>query len=227
MPTIQVDRDPIQLGRMHPISTPLLGSIGLTAGRLSDELGDVAAVDQRDDIAGRRAIWQQEKRSREVDDRGGGVASAAVFESLSRLAPQDAVLAVDVGNNTYAFGRYFECSGEQSVVMSGYLGSIGFAFPAAIGTQVAAPERMSIAVAGDGGFAQYMGELTTAVKYELPIKLLIPNNGELGKISKEQQAEQFDVWETSLHNPNFARYAEDCGRLWGPCRETCGTRFRA
>ena len=152
-----------------------------------------------------------EKRSRAADDRGGGVSSAAIFDSLSRLAPSDAILDVDVGNNTYAFGRYFMCSGDQPVVMSGYLGSIGFAYPAAIGTSVAAPERMSIAVAGDGGFAQYMGELTPAVKYDLPIKLLLLNNGELGKITKEQQAEMFDVWATSLHNPHFARYAENCG----------------
>ena len=210
-PTIHVDRDPLQIGRVQPVSTPLLGSIGVTVRRLCDELGATEAVDQRADIAARRALWMAEKRSRAADDRGGGVSSAAIFDSLSRLAPSDAILDVDVGNNTYAFGRYFMCSGDQPVVMSGYLGSIGFAYPAAIGTSVAAPERMSIAVAGDGGFAQYMGELTTAVKYDLPIKLLLLNNGELGKITKEQQAEMFDVWATSLHNPHFARYAENCG----------------
>jgi thiamine pyrophosphate-dependent acetolactate synthase large subunit-like protein len=211
--TIQVDRDPLQLGRVQAVSTPILGSIGVTIDRLCDTLGATEAVDQRPDIEARRALWEREMRSRAADDRGGGVSSAAIFESLTRLAPSDAVLSVDVGNNTYAFGRYFQCSGDQPVVMSGYLGSIGFAYPAAIGTQVAAPDRMSIAVAGDGGFAQYMGELTTAVKHELPIKLLVLNNGELGKITKEQQAEMFDVWATSLHNPNFARYAENCGAL--------------
>lgn len=95
--------------------------------------------------------------------------------------------------------------------MSGYLGSIGFAFPAALGCWAAAPERPTVAIAGDGGFGQYMAELTTAVKYGAPIKLVLINNNELGKISREQSADMLPVWQTSLHNPNFAQYAELCG----------------
>ncbi len=64
--------------------------------------------------------------------------AAAVFDALSRLVPSDAVVAVDVGNNVYSFGRYFECD-RQSVLMSGYLGSIGFGFPAAMGAWAADP----------------------------------------------------------------------------------------
>ncbi len=75
------------------------------------------------------------------------------------------MIAVDVGNHAYSFGRYFECKPGQSVLMSGYLGSIGFGYPAAIGAWAAAPERPVFAVTGDGGFAQYMAELLTAVKY--------------------------------------------------------------
>ncbi len=139
--------------------------------------------------------------------------AASIFAALTRHAPRDAVIAVDVGNNTYSFGRYFESSGEQSVLMSGYLGSIGFGYPAAIGAWAAAPERPTIAVTGDGGFGQYMGELTTAVKYGMKITHILLNDGELGKISKEQRASQFPVWQTSLHNPDFSRYAENCGAL--------------
>ena len=68
-----------------------------------------------------------------------------------------------------------------------------------------------IAVAGDGGFAQYLAELTTIVKYKMPIKIIILNNNELGKISKEQRAAEFDVWKTSELNPSFADYANSCG----------------
>ena len=98
--------------------------------------------------------------------------------------------------------------------MSGYLGSIGFAFPAAMGAWAAVGnERPIIAVAGDAGFCQYLAEMTTAVKYKMPIKAIILNNNELGKISKEQRAAEFDVWATDLYNPNFAQYAEGCGAL--------------
>jgi thiamine pyrophosphate-dependent acetolactate synthase large subunit-like protein len=129
---------------------------------------------------------------------------------MNRQVPDNAVIAVDVGNNTYSFGRYFECT-AQSVLMSGYLGSIGFGYPAAMGAWAAAPDRPIIAVTGDGGFGQYAMELTTAVKYGMNITHILLNNHELGKISKEQRAGEWDVWQTSLHNPNFAAFAENCG----------------
>ena len=98
--------------------------------------------------------------------------------------------------------------------MSGYLGSIGFAFPAALGAWSATRgKRPVIAVAGDGGFAQYMAELTTSVKYNMDIKLILLNNSELGKISKEQRSGGFDVFATGLHNPDFTSYANGCGAL--------------
>ena len=81
---------------------------------------------------------------------------------MTRHVPENAVIAVDVGNNTYSFGRYFECE-RQSVLMSGYLGSIGFGYPAAIGAWAAVGDQRPVfAVTGDGGFGQYLGELTTA-----------------------------------------------------------------
>jgi len=120
-------------------------------------------------------------------------------------------MTVDVGNNAYSFGRYFE-SAHHSFIMSGYLGSIGFALPAALGAWAANKgERPVIAVAGDGGFGQYMAELTTSVKYQMNIKVILLNNFELGKISKEQHADNFEVWQTSLVNPSFADYATNCG----------------
>ena len=131
----------------------------------------------------------------------------------------NAIIAVDVGNNTYSFGRYFECD-RHAVLMSGYLGSIGFSFPAAMGAWSATQEdyprfkgRQVISVSGDGGFGQYLAEINTAVKYGMNITHVLMNNGELGKISKEQRAGNWEVWQTSLHNPEFAAYAELCGAM--------------
>ena len=93
-----------------------------------------------------------------------GVSAAAVFDALSRHLPADAVVTVDVGNHAYSLGRYLESAG-QPVLMSGYLGSIGFGYPAALGAWAADPSRPIVAVTGDGGFGQYAMELTTAVKY--------------------------------------------------------------
>jgi thiamine pyrophosphate-dependent acetolactate synthase large subunit-like protein/nitrite reductase/ring-hydroxylating ferredoxin subunit len=217
-PTIQVDFDPMALGKFHEVEVPVWGEIATTLAILRDRLkGSTGATDQRREIAERWKIWRAEKERRRADDRGRGLNSASIFASLSEHSPDDAILPVDVGNNTYAFGRYFECA-RQAVLMSGYLGSIGFALPAALGAWVATQEddprfrgRKVISVSGDGGFGQYMGELLTGVKYGMNITHVLLRNDQLGKITKEQRAGDWEGWETDLHNPCFADYAELCG----------------
>jgi len=136
-----------------------------------------------------------------------------VFDALSRHLPADAIVTVDVGNHAYSLGRYLESAG-QPVLMSGYLGSIGFGFPAAMGAWAAVGGRRTVvAVTGDGGFGQYAMELTTAVKHGIGIKHVLLNNNALGKIAKEQIAGDFPVWHTSLHNPDWAAYAALTRRL--------------
>ena len=212
-PIIQVDLDPLQLGKFHPVTVPVWGEMGASVDALDGEIADDPQyVDQRPEVAARQAIWRAEKASRAQDDRGRGVNSAAVFAALNRTIPDDAVIAVDVGNHAYSFGRYFECR-RHDVLMSGYLGSIGFGYPAAMGAWAGAPGRPIVAVTGDGGFAQYMAELTTAVKHSMNITHVLLNNGQLGKISKEQRAGEWDVWQTTLHNPDFSQYATLCGAL--------------
>ena len=214
-PTIQVDFDPLALAKFHEIDCQLWGEISVTVKMMKDGLdGKIKNEDQRPEIKSRWDIWLEEKERRLLEDNGNGVSSIAVFDALNRFAPDNAVMCVDVGNNAYSFGRYYESKAHNDFLMSGYLGSIGFAFPAAMGAWAAVgDERPVIAVAGDGGFGQYMAELLTAVKYNMPITLVLLNNSELGKISKEQRAGEFDVWKTQLHNPNFAEFARSCGAL--------------
>ncbi len=221
-PIIQVDFEAMQLGKFHPVTLPVWGEIGTTASILARRLGETALadgiswVDQRPELVERWAIWRDEKASRRADDRGRGINSATIFEALSHMVPEDAIIPVDVGNNTYSFGRYFECR-RQRILMSGYLGSIGFSFPAAMGAWAATQDieeyrgRKVVSVSGDGGFGQYLAEFNTAVKYNMDITHILLNNSELGKISKEQLAGKWPVWQTSLHNPNFASYAKLCG----------------
>jgi thiamine pyrophosphate-dependent acetolactate synthase large subunit-like protein/nitrite reductase/ring-hydroxylating ferredoxin subunit len=211
-PIIQVDADHAALGRFHPVTLPVLGDAGVVATALRRAVGDgQERHDHRGEVAERWAIWRAEKAARAGDDRGAGVAAAAVFSALSRAIDPDAVICVDVGNNTYSFGRYFEVQ-RQRVLMSGYLGSIGFGFPAALGAWAAVGDTHQIvAVTGDGGFGQYAMELTTAVRYDMDITHVLLDNGELGKITKEQRSAELDVWQTSLTNPDFAAFAQLCG----------------
>ena len=216
--TIQVDADRMALGKFHPVDIPLWGDIGVTSEAMNAALADYDCSATRHyvrrEIAGRWKLWRDEKAQRARESDENGINSARLFAEMSAVAPEDAVIAVDVGNNTYSFGRYFETKRGQECLMSGYLGSIGFGFPAAIGAAVAAPERAIWTVAGDGGFGQYAMELTTAVQYQLPIKLVLLNNSEIGKISKEQRGVNVPVWATSLVNPDFAAFARSCG-AWG------------
>ena len=212
-PIVQVDFDPMALGRFHAVEVPVLGHVGVTARLLAAALRtDAHFPDIRPEVAERWEIWRAEKARRRIDDFGHGMNSATVFDAMSDLVPDDAVLCVDVGNNAYSFGRYFEVSGGQDVLMSGYLGSIGFALPAAMGAWAAVGKsRPVVSVSGDGGFGQYAMEMTTAVKYGMNITHVLLNNGELGKISKEQRAGEWQVWQTGLHNPDFAAFATLCG----------------
>jgi pyruvate oxidase len=207
---VQIDDAPASIGRFHAVTHPVLADTrrGIEALRRTVVLG--AAVDQRPEIAARWTIWRAEKSRRVADDRGQGVSAAAVFAALSDSLPADAVVTVDVGNHAYSLGRYLESAG-QPVLISGYLGSIGFGYPAAMGAWAADPTRPVVAVTGDGGFGQYAMEITTAVKHGIPIKHVLLDNHGLGKIAKEQIAGDFPVWHTALHNPDWAEYAELCG----------------
>jgi len=213
-PIIQVDFDPMALSKFHKVACALWGEISETLTILREKTKDkTSTVDQRQEIAVRWKIWREEKESRLQDASTKGLSSIAVFDAMNKVTPADAVIAVDVGNNTYSFGRYFEPK-QQSVLMSGYLGSIGFALPAAMGAWAAqGHERPIWSVSGDGGLGQYLAEITTLVKYNMNIKHIVLNNSELGKISKEQRAAELDVWQTSLKNPSFAAFAENCGAL--------------
>lgn len=221
-PIVQIDFDRMHLGKGHTVDVPVWGEIGMTLPLIRDRLpargNSAAAKDQRNEIADRWAIWRREKERRLGDDRSRGVSAAALFNAMTKIVPADAVMPVDVGNNTYSFGRYFETCGQR-ILMSGYLGSIGFGFPAAMGAWAATQDfseyagRKVVSVSGDGGFGQYAMEFTTAVHYNMDITHVLMNNSELGKISKEQRAGEWPVWQTELTNPNFAEFARSCGGM--------------
>ncbi len=210
-PLIQVDFERMALGKFHAVDTPVWGEVEVTAVLLAERLpGRLECINCRDEISERWRLWREEKKRRMEVKSDKGLNSASIFSAVTKQAPENTIFCVDVGNNTYSFGRYYE-SKNNRVILSGYLGSIGFAFPAAMGACMAQAEQPVISISSDGGFGQYMGEFTTAVKYDMNITHILLNNGELGKISKEQRDINLKVWKTSLHNPNFSEYAKQCG----------------
>ena len=215
--TIQVDFERMQLGKFHPVELPIWADIGAFCAAIAPDIKkNPNAENQISDLADRWRMWRREKQTRLQEQTGKGIHSVAIFQSLSELIPRDAIISVDVGNNTYSFGRYFETKGQR-VLMSGYLGSIGFGFPGGMGAWCATQDfaefakHKVVSISGDGGFGQYPMDFTTAVKYGMDITHILLNNAQLGKISKEQKAGEWPVWETSLVNPSFAAFARLCG----------------
>jgi len=210
-PIIQVDFEQIALAKFHAVDNPIWGDVGITANLFAEKLANYSQSEITvEEIAERKREWQAEKRERASVTNENGLNSIYVINKLSEILPENAIISLDVGNNAYSFGRYFECK-KQRVILSGYLGSIGFSFPAAMGAYYAAPDLPIVSISGDGGFGQYMAEFNTAVLYKMNITHILFNNNELGKISKEQRDIHMPQWKTNLSNPNFAEYATICG----------------
>jgi pyruvate dehydrogenase (quinone)/pyruvate oxidase len=109
-----------------------------------------------------------------------------VAHTLERLVDPDAIICGDSGTNTTWIGRNFRLKRGQMFTLSGNLATMAPGLPYAIGAQVAHPDRQVVAFVGDGGFTMLMGEMLTAVKYRLPIKVIIIKNNVLGQIKWEQ-----------------------------------------
>lgn len=210
-PIIQIDIEQMALAKFHAVDNPIWGDVGITANLFSRKLASYSQSEITvDEIAEHKLEWQNDKKERSAENNGNGLNSLFIFSKLSEILPENAIISLDVGNNTYSFGRYFECK-NQSVILSGYLGSIGFSFPAAMGAYYAEPNKPIISISGDGGFGQYMTEFNTAVLNKMKIAHILLNNNELGKISKEQRDVKMPEWQTHLSNPSFAEYANVCG----------------
>ena len=97
------------------------------------------------------------------------------------------------------------------MVMSGYLASMGFGLPGAMAASLAYPDRPIICITGDGGFAMVMADFLTALKYQMPIKVFVLNNKQLGMIMQEQKVEGYQGWQTELYDYSFADFAEHSG----------------
>ena len=210
-PIIQVDFEQMAIAKFHAVDNPIWGDAGITANLFIEKLANYSQSEITiEEIAKRKQAWQAEKKERANETNDNGLNSLYIFNKLSEILPENAIISLDVGNNTYSFGRYFECK-KQRIILSGYLGSIGFSFPAAIGVCCAEPGTPVVSVSGDGGFGQYMTEFNTAVLHKMKITHILLNNNELGKISKEQRDVKLPEWKTRLSNPNFAEYANNCG----------------
>lgn len=211
-PSIQIDVDPMVMGEKHPVDISLLGNSGEIIPQILEKVEKSDKQEYLKEIDDLKQRWNESLEKEESPSKAS-LKYPYIMKELSRYADDDAIIAIDVGENGVRVGRNFPMKHTQKLLMSGYLATMGFGLPAALVSQIVHPEKQVICVSGDGGFAMVMGDFFTAVKYKLPVKVFIFNNHELGMIMNEQKNENYPNWNTHLYNGDFAKFAESCGAV--------------
>jgi pyruvate dehydrogenase (quinone) len=151
-----------------------------------------------------------------------------VAAALSELAAPDAIFTADTGMCNVWSARHVKAAKDRRIIGSFNHGSMANALPMAIGAQCTYPGRQVISMSGDGGLAMLLGDLLTITQYDLPIKILLFDNGVLGMVKLEMETAGFPDYQTDLKNPNFAKLAEAIGimgvRIENPADVTSGIK---
>jgi pyruvate dehydrogenase (quinone) len=207
----QVDMRPEAIGRRAAIELGVVGDVRSTLQALLPHLQG-----GRDEKHLRTCANHYRDARRELDELatgkpGGRLHPQHVTSVINKLAADDAVFTCDVGLPTVWAARYLAMNGKRSLVGSFWHGSMANAMPQALGAQAAFPGRQVVSLSGDGGFAMLMGDLLSARQLNLPIKIVVFNNGALGFIELEQKSSGFVDTGTELVNPDFAAMANAVG----------------
>ena len=207
----QVDLRPENLGRRCPLDLGLLGDVAATIDALLPRL------EAKHDRAHLDDSLVNFKKAREgLNDLAVGHAGKTlhpqfVAKMISELAAKDAVFTCDVGTPTIWAARYLRLGGGRKLIGSFAHGSMANAMPQAIGAQASHPGRQVVSLSGDGGFTMLMGDMITLTQMQLPVKIVVFNNGTLGFVEMEMEAGGYLGTATTLVNPNFATMADGAG----------------
>jgi pyruvate dehydrogenase (quinone) len=208
----QVDLRPENIGRRAPVELGLVGDVHATVAALLPLLDE-----KRDGAHLSQAREHYAKARRELDKLAVGRPGKAlihpqqVAKAISNQGAADAVFTCDVGLPTVWAARYLAMNGKRRLIGSFWHGSMANAMAQAIGAQAAFPGRQVISLSGDGGFSMLMGDFLSLAQLELPVKVVVFNNGALGFIELEQKSTGFLEFGTDFKNPNFAAVAEAAG----------------
>ncbi|WP_419878790.1 biosynthetic-type acetolactate synthase large subunit [Brevibacillus centrosporus] len=205
---VHVDIDPAELGKNVSTAVTVTGDVKNTLERaipLVTACESEAWIKQLKD-------WQQKQPYKYKTD-GDTLKPQAVIELLYTSTDGEAIVTTDVGQHQMWTAQYYKFKNARSFISSGGLGTMGFGFPAAIGAQIAHPERTTIAVVGDGGFQMTNQELAIVSQYNIPVKVAIVNNQCLGMVRQWQELfydnrySQIDL----TCSPDFVKLAEAYG----------------
>ncbi|MCD6297268.1 MAG: biosynthetic-type acetolactate synthase large subunit [Deltaproteobacteria bacterium] len=213
---VHIDIDPSSIRKNVPVSIPVVGDCRLALEILNNLLEN----EQLNGISEARAPWLEQieewKRTRLLAyEQGDVIKPQYVIETLSRLTRGEAIVTTEVGQNQMWAAQYYHVDRPNSFITSGGLGCMGFGLPAAIGAQVAMPDKFVVDIAGDGSIQMNIQEIATAVQYGLPIKVVILNNQYLGMVRQFQELFYDGCYAcTDMKSaPDFVKLAEAYGAV--------------
>jgi thiamine pyrophosphate-dependent acetolactate synthase large subunit-like protein len=211
IPIVQIDINPGRIGVRCPVQVGLLGDAKLTLKALNKNLTQNKHNAYLKDAQKRhrQAIQKLDKKAELKLNKP--IQSALLTSIISDHMADDAIITVDAGTVSVWANNWLRLNGKQRLIGSTELGTLGFGMPAAIGCQIVEPNKQVIALCGDGGFQMTMSDFSTALKYNLPIKIFIFNNFSYHFIELEQMREGVAQCYTKLHNPDYAMLAKAFG----------------
>ena len=187
---VHIDIDPTSIQKNVPVDIPVVADCKsfLTSLRqiLEPNLDAAGAAKLHEPWIERIAAWNKEAPLSYATD-SDKIKPQQVVEIISKLTKGDAIICTEVGQHQMWAAQFYAFRKPRSFISSGGLGTMGFGFPAAIGAQMAYPDRLVIDIAGDGSIQMCIQELATAVCYNLPVKIVILNNGYLGMVRQWQE----------------------------------------
>ncbi|HEY2320322.1 MAG TPA: ubiquinone-dependent pyruvate dehydrogenase [Solirubrobacteraceae bacterium] len=212
VPVIQVDMRGEHIGRRVPVDVPLVGTVADTIDALMPHLTPKANRSHLD-----RMTAHYVRTRRRLDGLAGRDRNRSplhpqfVAATIDRLARTDAAFLADVGSLTVWAARYLRMNGRRRLIGSFTHGSMANALPQAIGVQSADPERQVVTLSGDGGLTMLLGELLTLRQLQLPVKVVVFNNGSLAFVELEMKAVGIVNYGTELAGADFAALARSLG----------------
>jgi pyruvate oxidase len=208
--TVQIDFDFRSIGKRFPVELGILGSIEDTLPEIVNKVKSQKRPELMNKVSKIKMEWDNWlKRGKSEDNIP--ISQRRLLAALQDLADEDSIISLDAGDNSWWFGRHFKMNGKQKILLSGYFGIMGFGLASAIAAKIAEPDKQSITLIGDGAFAMLMADFTTAVKYNLPIKVFVFLNNELSMIRHEQIASKLPPYGIEIINPDYAEFANSCG----------------
>ncbi|MDO0929882.1 ubiquinone-dependent pyruvate dehydrogenase [Streptomyces sp. TG1A-8] len=209
---VQVDLRGENIGRRTRVTVPLVGTVKDTAQALKPLLRERTDSSFAEKIIGHyRQVRARLDRLATSKASDAPIHPQTVARAIDRLATEDAAFTVDVGTPTVWAARYLTMNGRRRLIGSFNHGTMANALPHAIGIQSAYPDRQVVALSGDGGLAMLMGELLTLRQLDLPVKIVVFNNGALSFVELEMKAAGVVTYGTELSDTDFAAVARGAG----------------